>query len=77
MEGITFAHITGIALTLLLIVGCGIYSGRQVKSGDDFSGGGRNSGTAMVAGMIMGTLVGGSATVGTAQLAYVHGFSAC
>ena len=77
MEGITFVHITGIALTLLLIVGCGIYSGRQVKSGDDFSGGGRNSGTAMVAGMIMGTLVGGSATVGTAQLAYVHGFSAC
>ena len=44
MEGITFAHITGIALTLRLIVGCGIYSGRQVKSGDDFSGGGRNSG---------------------------------
>ena len=67
----------GMAMTIGLIIGCGIYSGKKVKSGDDFSGGRRTSGTSLVAGMILGTLVGGSSTVGTAQLAYAYGFSAC
>ena len=77
MDGITGVHMLGMAMTILLIIGCGIYSGKKVKSGDDFSGGKRTSGTSLVAGMILGTLVGGSSTVGTAQLAYAYGFSAC
>ena len=38
--------------------------------------GGGKIGFGVVAGLIMGTLVGGSSTVGTAQLAYNYGMSA-
>lgn len=70
------AHILGLALTLLVIVGLSLYSGRQIKTASDFSGSGRSAGSAIVAGALMGTLVGGSSTVGTAQLAYSYGMSA-
>lgn len=69
-------HISGICLTLLLITGVGVYSLRQVKSASDFAIGGRKIGANLVAGTIIGTLVGGSSTVGTAQLAYNYGLSA-
>ncbi|MGI5838925.1 MAG: sodium:solute symporter family protein [bacterium] len=73
---LTVYHISGICLTLLLITGVGIFSLRQVKSAADFAVGGRKIGATLVAGTIIGTLVGGSSTVGTAQLAYNYGFSA-
>ncbi len=69
------SHIIGLAVTLLIIVGLSIYSGRQIKSAKDFASGGK-SGAIVVGGAIMGTLVGGSSTVGTAQLAYNYGMSA-
>ena len=59
----------GLAVTLLIIVGLSIWTGTQAKKST------RNS-TPVVAGVIMGTLVGGSSTVGTAQLAYQFGLSA-
>lgn len=37
---------------------------------------GNSSGSVLVVGTILGTLVGGASTIGTAQLAFVHGFSA-
>nr|MCR4711404.1 sodium:solute symporter family protein [Clostridia bacterium] len=68
--------IVGIIATLSLIVGISVYSGRKVKSATDFDTAGRQAGTFEVAGGIMGTLVGGSSTIGTAQLAYNYGLSA-
>lgn len=62
--------IVGLVATILLILGLSVYSGTRSKSG-----GGKN-GAAITAGIIMGTLVGGSSTVGTAQLAYTYGMSA-
>ena len=65
-----FLMIVGIAVTLCGMVGLSIYSGRQKKNksgGNSFY---------VVAGLIMGTLVGGSSTVGTAQLAFTYGMSA-
>lgn len=59
----------GLAATLLIIVSLSIWSGTQARKDT------RNS-TPVVAGVIMGTLVGGSSTVGTAQLAYQFGMSA-
>lgn len=56
--------------SLLTIIGLSIWSG---MCGKKTHGGG---GSAMVAGSIIGTLVGGNATVGTAQLAYYYGMSA-
>ena len=69
-------HITGIALVLLLIVGVSLYSGKMVKNAADFTTGGGRIGRWMVCGTIMGSLVGGVSTVGTAQLAFSYGISA-
>lgn len=63
--------LAGLAGTLFLIVGLSIWSGTKKQGGE------KKNGLPVVAGVIMGTLVGGSSTVGTAQLAYTYGMSAC
>jgi SSS family solute:Na+ symporter len=68
--------IIGITATLALFIGLSVYSGTRVKNASDFVSGGCKSGSCIVAGTIMGTLVGGSSTIGTAQLAYTNGLSA-
>ncbi len=60
----------GVLVTVVLILGLSVYSGTRMKSGSQLNG------AAVTAGIIMGTLVGGSSTVGTAQLAYNFGMSA-
>ena len=72
---LSLAHLAGILLVLAVIILASYLSGRRVRSAADFSTGGRSS-SPLVAGAIMGTLVGGSSTVGTAQLAYTCGMSA-
>lgn len=69
-------HYAGAVLVLLLVTALGVYSGLRVKSSQDFASAGRKAGSGIVAGSIIGTLVGGASTVGTAQLAFVSGFSA-
>ena len=51
-------------------------TGREVKSGADFALADRNASAADVAWIIIGTLVGGAATVGTVQMAYRYGLAA-
>ena len=63
-------QILGMVIAVGLIAGLAIYSGMHAKKS-----GGKN-GTGIIMGLIMGTLVGGSSTVGTAQLAYSYGLSA-
>ena len=65
----TIQHYLGIIITLLAIVGLSIYSSKAGKEN-------KGANSWVVAGAIMGTLVGGSSTVGTAQLAYQYGMSA-
>ena len=60
----------GVLATVVLILGLSVYSGTKMKAGA------QKNGAAITAGLIMGTLVGGSSTVGTAQLAYNYGMSA-
>lgn len=72
----TVLHYAGVLLVLTLIAGIGIYSGKKVKNAADFSTGGGKAGAWIVAGTIMGTLVSGQATIGTAQLAFTYGMSA-
>lgn len=61
----------GLAAALVLIVAMSVWSGiRTRKSGEV------KNGVPVVAGIIMGTLVGGSSTIGTAQLAFQFGMSA-
>ena len=63
-------QLIGVLATVALILGLSIYSGARPKAG------GQGNGAGVTAGIIMGTLVGGSSTVGTAQLAYNYGMSA-
>lgn len=76
MLELSVKHIIGIIITLIGITIVGIYSGKNIKSSSDFSTGGRNAGYPIIAGTILGTAVGGASTIGTAQLAFVYGFSA-
>ena len=67
--------ITGIS-TLILATVLGLYSKRRVHSATDFAVGSRSISAPVIAGTIVGTLVGGASTIGTAQLAFQYGFSA-
>ena len=69
-------HLFFLLLTVGIVLGVGLRAARQVKSAEGYSLGGRSAGAMMVAGSIAGTVVGGGATVGTAQLAYSVGLSA-
>ncbi|MDU4961827.1 MAG: sodium:solute symporter family protein [Sporomusaceae bacterium] len=69
-------HLVSLALTLLLVSSIGAAAARKVKNANDFTLGGNSSGSVLVAGTIIGTIAGGSATIGTAQLAFVFGLSA-
>lgn len=59
----------GLFATLLIIVSLSLWSGTRAKRD-------QRNGMGVVAGVITGTLVGGSSTIGTAQLAYQFGMSA-
>lgn len=72
---LTVPLLLGALATLLLVVLAGIYAGKKVKSAGDFTGG-SGMGVSVIAGSLVGTLVGGASTIGTAQLAFTYGFSA-
>ncbi len=76
MQTLSSVHLLSMAAVLLLVTAVGIYSGCKIKSAADFATGGRSAGAVLVAATIMGTLVGGASTIGTAQLAFRYGFSA-
>jgi len=73
---LTDIHLTSLFITIIVVVGSGIYSARSVKSAEGYSLGGRSMGAPLIAGSIAGTVIGGGATVGTAQMAYSLGLSA-
>lgn len=67
-----------LAAFILTLTGMTLFAiGRgKVQNAEDFSVAGRDAGSWSVAGAIMGTLVGGASTIGTAQLAFLYGLSA-
>ena len=71
----SFGVLAGIILVVGLILTVGLFSGRRVKDSSDFLSGGGRAGTFLVAGAIMGSLVGSQATMGTAQLSFQYGLS--
>ena len=71
----SFGVFAGIALVVGLILAVGLLSGRRVKDSSDFLSGSGKAGTFLVAGAIMGSLVGSQSTMGTAQLSFQFGFS--
>lgn len=73
---LSFVHMASLVLTLILTMLPGIIAARRIKSADDYNVGGRSAGVGLVAGSIIGTIVGGAATVGTAQLGFNLGLTA-
>ncbi len=73
---LTLPHILGMGVALLLVFGLGVFAATKISNSVDFSVSGRRSGAPLVAGTIMGTLIGGASTVGTSQLAFLYGLSA-
>ena len=73
---ITFLHMVIMVLTIAVVIFGGIYTARAVKSAEGYSLGGRSASFPLVAGSIAGTVIGGGATVGTAQMASTVGLSA-
>lgn len=73
---LTFTHSMVILFTIALVIGISAFQSKSSASSSSYSVGGRKSGALLVAGSIAGTIVGGGATVGTAQLAYSFGLSA-
>lgn len=73
---LTAVHLGSLIITVAVVIGCGIYFARQVKTAEGFSLNGRSTGVAMLAGTISGTAIGGSSTIGTAQVAFISGLSA-
>ena len=72
----SYGVLAGIILVVGLVLFVGFISGRKVKSSSDFLSGGGTANTFLVAGAIMGSLVGSQATMGTVQLSFHYGFSA-
>jgi SSS family solute:Na+ symporter len=68
--------IVGVMTVTLLIALTALISGWRVRSTGDFTVAGRRAGWPVVSGIIVGALVGGSSTVGTAQAAFVYGLPA-
>ena len=67
-----------ISMMVVLILASipGLLAAKKVKSEADYSVGGRKAGSVLVAGTIIGTIVGAAATIGTAQLGFKVGISA-
>ncbi len=73
---LTTTQLVFLVITMLAGLLPGFIAARKIKSADEYSVGGRKSGAGMVAGCIIGTIVGGAATVGTAQMGFKIGMPA-
>lgn len=62
--------------TIILTVIMGYFGKLKVKDSGDFMAGGNKMGVFGVSSMLMGSIIGGASTVGTAQMAYQRGFAA-
>ena len=69
-------YFLGLLAVILCVVFLGTHAARKIKNTDDYALAGRSSGAFMVMGIVVGTAVGASATVGTSQLAFKQGLSA-
>ena len=64
------------AVTLIITAVAGYLGKTKVKNSKDFIAAGNKLGLIGVTSMLMGSIIGGAATVGTAQMAYKRGFAA-
>lgn len=73
---ITYIHYLGMIFIFLLFSVVGVYSVRYIRNAADFAVGGRKAGSTLVGGFLVGSFIGATSTIGTAQYAYQYGISA-
>jgi solute:Na+ symporter, SSS family len=73
---VQYGMLLGVVLVTLLIALIALVSGWRVRATREFTVAGRCAAWSVVSGIIVGALVGGSSTVGTAQAAFVYGMPA-
>ena len=61
--------IFGVLFSICLIASLALYAGTQAKTQ-------KKMGAGLVTGVMLGTIIGGASTVGTAQLAFTYGVCA-
>jgi len=76
MGKVQYGMMLGMVLVTLFIALIALVSGWRVRATREFTVAGRRAGWIVVSGIIIGALVGGSSTVGTAQAAFVYGMPA-
>ncbi|NLD96406.1 MAG: hypothetical protein GX635_04735, partial [Synergistaceae bacterium] len=76
IEKVFFVFMLSAGLVLVVFFISGLFSSRGVSSSTDYAVANRKAGVRGVSGVILGSLVGGAATVGTVQMAYQWGLSA-
>ncbi|MDD3918282.1 MAG: hypothetical protein PHX00_14090, partial [Synergistaceae bacterium] len=76
IEKVFFVFMLSAGLVLVVFFISGLFSSRGVSSSSDYAVANRKAGVRGVSGVILGSLVGGAATVGTVQMAYQWGLSA-
>jgi len=72
---LSIGYIISISVTLVFVAFISILASNKVKTSSDFCVGGRKLGSVLVSGSMVGAFVGGTSTVGTAQVAYLYGIS--
>ena len=75
MQGLGFEIWVGFFAVLLIIAAVGVLSARRVKTAQDYSLAGRKMGPMLVSASLVGTFVGGTSIVGTAQASFFYGIS--
>jgi SSS family solute:Na+ symporter len=76
MDTVQTGLTVGVMTVALVIALTSLISGWRVRSTGDYTVAGRRAAWPIVSGIIVGALVGGSSTVGTAQAAFVYGLPA-
>jgi len=76
MANVDTMQLFGMLFAIAVFSGIGIYSGKKVKTKNDYYVAGSSFGALSVAGTAAGLQVGSGTIIGTAQLAFTDGFSA-
>jgi len=65
-----------VAATMIFVISVGVMASGKKIDEEEYSLAGRKANPFAVSGILLGALIGGASTVGTAEMAYVYGLSA-
>lgn len=68
-------HYLGIAVTFFIVAFLSFSAMKQIKQSDDFLLGKKGMGPAGIVGILLGTILGGASTIGSAQMAFSEGIT--